>query len=276
MANNNILYNAIIAGLTGGNQNRWITFTDPNDYSDFSDAVVVFATTLDDKIAPGAFSESSANLIQSIVEGVMGNRLVVSTNPTDYDAITDAILALFTKMNDALQPVSGETSGVLITASGAFQYQGVESQQDLTVDWEPLLIDATEPDGVTVYIETETTEAPEPWMITDAMFIVHNSHAENSYNVFFRVTGSIDGETWQQVSDWTFSVVAPPGDTPYFPCFPQALPDLIPDWVPGMNIFFRAEMKTDVSGVGDVAVGQGFGNQWPMAILRSWLNYGSV
>ena len=109
MANNPNLYNAVIAGATGANQQRWITDPVSANYSAFQAAVTALATVVDDAIAPipGDASVAASALMQSIVQGVFADRFVQSDQQAAYDSIVGPIVALWTELSAALEPGTG-------------------------------------------------------------------------------------------------------------------------------------------------------------------------
>lgn len=106
MANNPPLYNAVIAGITGGSQQRWITDTDSASYNDFQTMVNAVASAVDDAIPvqPGGVTVAEAALMQSITGGVFADRYPISDDPSNYDSIASAIVALYQEMAGSLDP----------------------------------------------------------------------------------------------------------------------------------------------------------------------------
>ncbi len=101
--NNPLLYNACLAGLTGGMQQRWITQHNAADYIAFRNSAVIVAASVDAAIATYAASSSDAQLLQSIAQGVFAERYAQAQ--TDWSVIATSIAALFSTMQGALYPV---------------------------------------------------------------------------------------------------------------------------------------------------------------------------
>src|SRR5262245_55913226 len=96
MANNPILLNAAISGLSGGCQQRWITSDNVADYVELKNGVAVFAAAID-AVIPSLENVTlgEALLMQSICHGVASGRLLLSTNVNDYVVTGKAIAACF-------------------------------------------------------------------------------------------------------------------------------------------------------------------------------------
>lgn len=114
MANNPNLYNAILAGAAGGNQQRWLTDNNASDYSGFEDAIGALATAIDDAIDPieGDANVAQCALMQSIVQGVFSDRYVQSTAQAFYQSIVGPIVAIWSQVNSALQPGGSGSAGM--------------------------------------------------------------------------------------------------------------------------------------------------------------------
>lgn len=118
MANNPKLYNAVISGATGGTQQRWITDPTSSDYEGFVEAVVVLATAVDEAIETieEGVSDSQAQLMQSIVQGVYAGRYIQSVNDGNYAPIIGPIVALWTEVQGSLEgDIPGDNGGGMIT-----------------------------------------------------------------------------------------------------------------------------------------------------------------
>ena len=117
--NNPALYNAVIAGTTGGAQDRWITQDLATDYSNFRAAVLAVASSVDAAIAtlPGEPGPSSINLMQSITQGIFSSRFPQSVSSDDYEAISNAIAAVWTEVNAGLDP-DGDPGSDCTTVNG--------------------------------------------------------------------------------------------------------------------------------------------------------------
>ena len=68
--NNPGLYNAIIYGVSGGCQERWLTKSLSSDYTIFKNAVIAVAISVDSAIAiiPNGPNIGQINLMQSICQ----------------------------------------------------------------------------------------------------------------------------------------------------------------------------------------------------------------
>lgn len=106
MANNNAIYNAVLAGAGGANQERWIQSADSAAYAAFRTAIEAVATAVDAAIPPDTISASQQALMQSICQGVFAGRYPQASS---YEAIAASIVALYTQLSAGLQP--DETPG---------------------------------------------------------------------------------------------------------------------------------------------------------------------
>ena len=101
MSNNPSLFNAAIAGASGGGQERYITDSVAINYATFRDACIAFATSVDAAIptivSPGA-TQADNDLLQSLCQGVMSNRYPTSSDSADWDIVAGAVAALFTEL----------------------------------------------------------------------------------------------------------------------------------------------------------------------------------
>jgi hypothetical protein len=108
--NNPFLFNAAMAGVSGGANERWITDTDPMSYTPQVTAYVAFATAVDAAIPAGVITTQMALLLQSIVQGVVADRSI--TESADYyQSIAAAIAALYSEALNSLDPAGGPPSG---------------------------------------------------------------------------------------------------------------------------------------------------------------------
>lgn len=109
MANNNNLYNAVIAGACGGNQQRWITDTVSSQYATFQAIIAEIATSIDAAIEPivGGGNSAQSALMQSIVQGIFAGRLLQNVQEANYAPIVESIVALYVQLSESLQPSSG-------------------------------------------------------------------------------------------------------------------------------------------------------------------------
>lgn len=101
MANNNPIFNAVIAGAGGANQERWIQSGDSSSYAAYRTAVEAVATAVDAEIPAGNIGASQQALMQSICQGVFAGRYPQAES---YSAIALSIVALYTQLATGLQP----------------------------------------------------------------------------------------------------------------------------------------------------------------------------
>lgn len=103
MANNEALYDAVIAGASGS-QDRWLTSSDSADYDSSATAAESLATAVDAAIPSieGGPSISEINLLQSIVGAVVSGRSLVGLSPDSYEPIAASIAALWTEQKASL------------------------------------------------------------------------------------------------------------------------------------------------------------------------------
>jgi hypothetical protein len=113
--NNVALYDAIMAGGTGGTLGRWITAKSSVAYDEPADAIEAFAVAVDAAISAidGGASISEINLLQSLIQGVVTDRNLISLDIVDYADISAAIATAFeetrTRLNN--QPALGGGQG---------------------------------------------------------------------------------------------------------------------------------------------------------------------
>jgi hypothetical protein len=74
MANNNAIFNAVVAGAGGAVQERWIQNTDSASYENYQQMIEAIATAVDADIPAGTISQSQQGLMQSICQGVFAGR----------------------------------------------------------------------------------------------------------------------------------------------------------------------------------------------------------
>ncbi len=104
MANNNNLFNAVIAGAGGGNQQRWITDTNTSNYTAYQTVIEELAIAIDAAIPPinGDANVAQSALMQSIVASIFADRFIKTTEEANYTPIIDAIIALYTSLASSL------------------------------------------------------------------------------------------------------------------------------------------------------------------------------
>lgn len=107
MANNNAIFNAVLAGATGGSQERWITNTSPDSYTAFKTAVLEIAAEVDYLIPPDSINSAEAQLMQSIAQGVFANRY---PQASEYSSVAQAIVTLYEALQSSVLPVAGGIS----------------------------------------------------------------------------------------------------------------------------------------------------------------------
>ena len=127
MANNPLLYNAVIAGATGGFNSRWLQSADSSTYTAIRTAIVQLAALIDGLIPTAVISAQQALLLQCITQSVMVRRYTL--NATAMTAIAAAIIALYSSVAAELDPAGsvyplpecdpGETLGLPNTAVAA-------------------------------------------------------------------------------------------------------------------------------------------------------------
>jgi len=111
--NNPSIYNAVIAGATGGAQERWLSVgAVAGDFATFLTVIQAIATEVDSLIATAAITDAQAGLMQSIAQGVFANRFPVDTLAADYVDIATSIKALWTEMGTGLTAASSNTATV--------------------------------------------------------------------------------------------------------------------------------------------------------------------
>lgn len=104
MANNPLIFNAVIAGATGGIHERWITQQQSSDYDDVRNAIVDFANTVDVLIpTDNALTQNDCDLMQSITQGVLASRYLQG-NDSLLD-VARAIVALWQALHGQVIPI---------------------------------------------------------------------------------------------------------------------------------------------------------------------------
>lgn len=134
MANNPILYNAALAGVTGGINQRWLSNQDPAAYLNVRAQIIVFATGVDSVIATdSSVSEQDGNLIQAICQQVFAGRypLAGSLTTENVQAISLAIKALYETMRVSLEVVP--SAQIFINATPLNTLVGSEDGQSVIV-----------------------------------------------------------------------------------------------------------------------------------------------
>lgn len=115
MANNPLLLNACMAGLTGGMQQRWLTQQSEDDYTQFRNTVLLIAVEVDAAIPTLAnVSPSDMQLMQSIAQGVFAGRYAKAV--VDFEDIARSISALFQSVRSGYTqafPVTQQRVGIL-------------------------------------------------------------------------------------------------------------------------------------------------------------------
>lgn len=104
MANNPALFNAIINGITGGNQQRWANQTGEINYSIFQAVAITVATAVDAAIPPASINGSQADLMQAICQGIFSHRDATNIRH-DLPAIAARISEIYAQFSGSLQPI---------------------------------------------------------------------------------------------------------------------------------------------------------------------------
>lgn len=107
--NNALLYNAAIAGGTGGSQDqRWLVQSNSSQYQDIRNQVIAFATAVDAAIpTDSSVNESDAQLLQSICQAVLSSRYPQQLTESQFTDLAKAVAALYAELQAALSPTSG-------------------------------------------------------------------------------------------------------------------------------------------------------------------------
>ena len=103
MANNNALYNAVIAGVMGGTESRrWLLSTLAADYAEEAAVAAAVATQIDSLIPAGTPTDSQVNLLSSLTQAVFADRTATSITPSEYTSISQAVVAAYNQVSTAL------------------------------------------------------------------------------------------------------------------------------------------------------------------------------
>jgi hypothetical protein len=108
MANNDQIFNAVLAGAGGSSQERWLTSVVSSSYDEFVSKVVDIANAVDAEIAPTTIDIGERSLMQAIAQGVFSGRF---PNVTTYDQIAESIVQLYTALAAELFPEGGGGGG---------------------------------------------------------------------------------------------------------------------------------------------------------------------
>lgn len=108
MANNPIIYDAVIAGTTGGVNQRWLSNPNPAAYISIRDKILVVATTIDALYAADpTLTIQDGALMQSICQQVFASRWPQVVTPGRIQTLVLAIKAQFDTLRAVLEPVPG-------------------------------------------------------------------------------------------------------------------------------------------------------------------------
>lgn len=112
--NNQALFDAAVAGCSGGDFERWLTATASNDYVSAFDAIVAFSTAVDAAIPTlvDEISESEINLLQSIVQGVVSTRYLRNASADAFADIAESIAAAFEEGRSRLNNIPAPGAGI--------------------------------------------------------------------------------------------------------------------------------------------------------------------
>ncbi len=206
MSNNPKLYDAAIAGATGGIHERWIVDQDPNSYLTIRNAIVIFATEVDGAIpASASTSAASAALLQSICAGILAGRYLPSISANEVSALALAISALYTTINAQLtDPDFGAQTTWFIDATNGNDGNDGETAATALATMGELnsrLVDAVVPQNVTVQLIGDVVDTPPSF-----------SGMKLWNNASFTVQGTLTA-----VATGTVSIVTALGATPAFP-----------------------------------------------------------
>jgi len=152
--NNTAIYNAALAGATGGSCQRWLTRKIAGQYTDLVADMVIFATAVDYEIATTTVSQADADLMESICSQVMAGRYPRSLTSLGTVNIAQAIKALWTQTKASLDPadipasitpltfVSYVDEGATGTPDGSISapYPTIQAAVDAAVSGSTLLI----------------------------------------------------------------------------------------------------------------------------------------
>lgn len=94
--NNELLYNAVLAGISGSTQNLRQGFSKAADYTGYADRATVLAVAVDALVAPAAITQSEAQLMGQIVSGIDLHRCFIGGTPV-YSSIAADIVTMWTE-----------------------------------------------------------------------------------------------------------------------------------------------------------------------------------
>jgi hypothetical protein len=123
MPNNPLLFNAALAGATGGVHERWITSQDPANYATIRNQIVVFATAVDSVIANDLTTNAQdAELMSSICQQILAGRWLDSLTAQNTSDIALSIKTLYNVMRPQLAVVDTSKTNVqtFITPGGTW------------------------------------------------------------------------------------------------------------------------------------------------------------
>lgn len=109
MANNNAIFDGVLAGFIGGSSTRWITSIVAADYNTQRASALVFAGLVDALIP---FSASIASIdgqiVQAICEGLFSDRFPSNQN---LSQLAQSVVALYTSVKAGSLPVAPKSGG---------------------------------------------------------------------------------------------------------------------------------------------------------------------
>jgi hypothetical protein len=114
MANNPAIYNAVIAGITGANQSRFLLPTGTPNFTIFATLVETVAETIDNLIAPlSEMNDSIVMLMQSICQGYFEDRSVEALRH-ELPIVAGIIVDLFNAGFEILEATEPDSNGTTI------------------------------------------------------------------------------------------------------------------------------------------------------------------
>jgi len=116
MANNPLLYNAAISGMSGGVNQRWLTNPSPVAYVPIRDQILIFAVALDAAFsADPTITTQDAALMQAICQQVFATRWPTANTLTSaaVSSLVLAIKAMFDTMRATLEVIPDGSSDTL-------------------------------------------------------------------------------------------------------------------------------------------------------------------
>lgn len=120
MANNNVIYNGVLSGVTGGSQQRWNKTVDPEAYNEFLVNALLLANGVDAAIPTDlAIGSAQGRLIADIAAGFYTTRYL--NGPPSAEAIA-VIVAQYTKI----------ATGLLSEGGGFTPASGAALRNDIT------------------------------------------------------------------------------------------------------------------------------------------------